>query len=107
MTDVNETDLGNILKNSTGITVVEFYSTWCGPCKVLAPILDEMEKEFSGKMLFVKADIEQCMEIAKSNELVSVPTVLIFKGGKKLGTIRGLREKKTYQSEFTKVLENK
>jgi thioredoxin 1 len=106
-TDVNETELNNILKNSKGIVVIDFHATWCVPCKTLGPIFNELEKEFIEKITFLKADIEQCIETAKKYDLTSVPTVIIFRDSKKLGTIRGLRNKKFYQDEFAKILENK
>lgn len=64
-----------------GLLVVDFFATWCGPCKKLAPILDEVAEEFAGKANIVKVDIDESEDLAVEFGIRSVPTVLFLKGG--------------------------
>ena len=63
------------------LLVVDFFATWCGPCKKLSPILDEVAEEFAGKANIVKVDIDESEDLAVEFGIRSVPTVLFLKGG--------------------------
>lgn len=63
------------------LLVVDFYATWCGPCKKLSPILDEVGAEFEGKATIVKVDVDESEDLAIEFGIRTVPTVLFFKGG--------------------------
>ncbi len=63
--------------------LVDFWAEWCGPCKSLAPILDQLAVELNGKVKFVGVDIEKSMQLAKDNNIRSVPTMMIMIGGSK------------------------
>ncbi len=65
-----------------GPVLVDFFATWCGPCKMLAPVLDEVAKEMEGKAEVYKVDIDQSPEIASQYSVMSVPTLIVFEGGK-------------------------
>lgn len=65
-----------------GKTVVcDFFATWCGPCKMLAPVMEEMSAEFGEKATFVKVDVDENMELAARYGIMSIPLVAVFKGG--------------------------
>lgn len=68
------------VKNNSGLTVVDFFATWCGPCKMLAPILEEAASEH-GDVTFRKVDIDEEMALATDYQIMSVPTLLFFKNG--------------------------
>lgn len=61
--------------------VCDFYATWCGPCKMLAPVMDKVSEKFSDKAEFVKVDIDENMELAARYGIMSIPLVAVFKGG--------------------------
>lgn len=61
--------------------LVDFGAQWCGPCKSLHPILEKLEKEYEGRVTFIKADVEECTETAEAYRIMSVPTMLCFKDG--------------------------
>ncbi len=61
--------------------LVDFFATWCGPCKMLAPILEEIEKELSESLEVIKIDIDKCSDLAREYNVMSVPTVMVFVGG--------------------------
>lgn len=61
--------------------LVDFFATWCGPCKMLAPVIDEIEKELAGKAYVYEVDIDQSLDIAAAFRVNSVPTIIAFKDG--------------------------
>ncbi len=73
--------------------LVDFFATWCGPCRMLAPILEDVSSELEGKAKVYKVDIDECMDIAKRFGIMSVPTMIIFKEGKEVDRLIGLRQK--------------
>ena len=77
---------------SHGLTLVDFHATWCGPCRMLAPILDQIAKEFSGKVTIAKIDIDHAEETAAHFEISSVPTMILFRNGDEVERIEGLRD---------------
>lgn len=64
-----------------GLVIVDFFATWCGPCKMIAPLLDKFSQEYTSAK-FIKVDVDEFGEIAQEYEVSSMPTVIFFKGGK-------------------------
>jgi thioredoxin 1 len=71
------------------VTVVDFFATWCGPCKMLAPVFEELGNEMKEKANFFKVDIDKSLEIAQQYGINTVPTMLIFKNGKVVDKLVG------------------
>lgn len=67
-----------------GMVLVDFYATWCAPCKVLAPLLDEMAREFDGRIKFLKLDTDESSETAAAFHISAVPTLILFKDGREV-----------------------
>ena len=88
--------------NSKEVVLVDFYATWCGPCKMLAPILEEVNEQISENTLIAKLDIDNALDIAKQFGVMSVPTMIIFKNGKEIDRLVGLRQK----TQILEVLKN-
>jgi thioredoxin 1 len=73
--------------------VVDFWAPWCGPCKVMLPILEELETEYAGKVAFVKMNCDENLEVPGQFGVMSLPTFIIFKDGKPVKTSIGARSK--------------
>lgn len=84
--------------------VVDFYATWCGPCKQQAPILDKLAGDLSGKIKFVQVDVDESPALARKYEIEGMPTLMIFRSGKVADKILGLTGEKELKTRFEKVL---
>lgn len=100
MKEINDNVFNNeVIENDTPV-VVDFWAPWCGPCRMVAPIMEELDKQYSGKIKFVKVNVDQNPVISQNFNIVSIPTIKIFKGGKNVENIVGFRPK----SDFEQVL---
>ena len=78
---INSQEFDNTIES--GVVVVDFFATWCGPCKMLSPVIDELSGELEN-VNFVKVDIDQSMDLAQKFKIVSVPTLKVFKNGEEV-----------------------
>lgn len=92
-----------VVKSATPV-LVDFFATWCGPCKAVAPVLDEIGKELAGKLKVVKVDIDNSGEVTASFGITSVPTLVLVKGGKEVGRILGAAPKRELMSKIQPLL---
>lgn len=88
---VNSNEFKSEIEN--GVVVVDFFATWCGPCKMLSPVLEGLSSEMEGKAKIIKVDIDQSSDLANKFEVSSVPTMMIFKDGKKADKMVGFLPK--------------
>lgn len=79
--------------NESKPTIVDFFATWCGPCKMLSPILEKVEEDSKGEFNIIKIDVDESYDVAKKYGIMSVPTMIIFKDGDEQEKIVGLRQK--------------
>ena len=84
--------------------MVDFYADWCGPCKMIAPALEELAKEYDGKMTICKLNVDKSPELASEYGVMSIPTLIFFKGGKESGKITGAQSKGVMAGEIKKRL---
>lgn len=77
-------------------TLVDFWAEWCGPCKMLGPVIEEISKEVEGKARVFKMDVEQNPETANKYQIRSIPTVILFRNGKIAQQLVGVRPKAAY-----------
>lgn len=85
-----------------GVSVVDFFATWCGPCKMLSPVLEEISEELDGKIKFFKVDIDENEGLAARFRITGVPSLVIFKDGKKEDMLVGLQPKANILAELEK-----
>ncbi len=78
-----------------GTVLVDMFATWCGPCKMLAPVLEDLAKTYEGKVQIVKVDVDENPELAARYEVMSIPTLLFFKDGELANVSMGFQPKNT------------
>lgn len=78
------------------LVLVDFFATWCGPCKMVAPLLDAVSDEFAGRALVLKVDVDEEQELAEEFGITSIPTVILFKDGEPISTQVGAHQKDFY-----------
>ncbi|XP_067677851.1 thioredoxin-2-like [Haliotis asinina] len=83
-----------IAKHGDMVVVVDFFATWCGPCKMIAPKLKAMEEEWSDKVVVIKVDVDECGELAEGLNISAMPTFYIYKNGAKVSDVVGANENK-------------
>ena len=104
---VKQIDINNFEENvikSEKLTVVDFYATWCGPCRKLAPILEEVETELKEQVNFTKIDTDENIDAAKEYQVSGLPTLLIFKNGNVVERLVGLMPKSSIITNIEKHL---
>lgn len=90
---VNDDNFDQIVLQSETPVLVDFWAPWCHPCLMLAPILDELAEEYSGRISIVRVDVDQNLKIAAKYSIMSIPTLLLFKKGQPVSNIVGFRPK--------------
>ena len=101
---VTERDFHMEVLESDIPVIVDFWAEWCFPCKTIGPVVDELSKEYAGKLKVVKVDVDSNNRIAADYMIMSIPSLLIFKEGKVVDTIRGAVPKKTIQEHIERIL---
>ena len=91
-----------VLKSELPV-VVDFSATWCGPCRKVEPIIEELSDEYEDKMIVVKCDVEECPGIAAKYGIMNIPTVLFFKGGQPVDKNVGAAPKKVFVEKLEKL----
>ncbi len=92
------------LKNGNLPLVVDFWATWCGPCRMIAPIVEELAKEYEGRVNVAKCDVEACEDIAAGLGIRNIPTLLFFKGGQVVDKLAGAQSKAKLQEKIESLL---
>lgn len=85
--------------------LVDFWAAWCGPCKVIAPVMEELANEYSGKLKVAKIDVDANQDVAMAFGIMSIPTLLIFYGGRVADQLVGAVPKSTIVEKISRVLE--
>lgn len=89
--DINDSNFQEEVKNGT--VVVDFWAAWCGPCKMLGPVISDLSEELNDKAKFVKVNVDENPVTASQYKIASIPTVLVFKEGNIAETLVGFRPK--------------
>lgn len=86
--------------------LVDFYATWCGPCKMLAPMLEQLAEEFDGLIAFRKANVDEEPELAARYRINAVPTLVLLRGGIVIDTMVGLVPSRTLRQKLAKTVDS-
>ena len=86
---INTSEFKTNVEENQGVVVVDFFATWCGPCKMLAPVFEQAGEEMQNDATFLKVDIDESLELAQQFQISTVPTVMVFKNGKPVDSLVG------------------
>lgn len=84
-------DFEKEVMQGTGVVLVDFWAAWCGPCKMVAPIIDQLSEEYAGRVTIGKVNVDEESSLASEYAVVSIPTIIIFKDGKQVEKLVGVR----------------
>jgi thioredoxin 1 len=90
--------------NSSGIVMIDFWAVWCGPCRVIAPSVEELSKEYAGKVKIMKLNTDENPETASKYKIMGIPTIMFFKDGQKVDQVVGAVPKPQLKSKLDALL---
>lgn len=100
--DITEKDFQEKVTSSSIPTLVDFWAPWCGPCRMALPVLEELSKAYEGKVSFVKVNVDENSNLAGNMGVMSIPTTILFKGGKEVGRHVGFAGKEGFEELIKK-----
>ncbi|MCZ7665010.1 MAG: thioredoxin [Thermoleophilia bacterium] len=98
--DLNSESFESDVVGATGPVVVDFWAPWCGPCKMVGPVLEKLAGDHGDKVKVVKVNVDENQELAAKYGIMSIPTVILFEDGKVKSQLIGARGQKDYEREF-------
>jgi len=104
-TTVDDSNFDEIVLQAKTPVLVDFWAEWCGPCRMVEPVVEELAEEYEGRISFVKLDVDQNPKTASKYGIMSIPTLLLFKNGSPVSNIVGFRPKAELKRSLDTVLE--
>ena len=103
-TEVNDSNFDELVLKSKKPVMIDFWAEWCGPCRMVAPIIDEISKEYSSKALVLKCDVDSNPTVTARYGIRNIPTILYFKGGEIADKQVGSAQKSIYTAKLNALL---
>jgi thioredoxin 1 len=101
---VTDATFASEIEQSSGLVLVDFWATWCGPCQVVAPVLDQLAGEYTGRVRIAKLDVDGNQRTAVRFNVRSIPSILFFKNGRHVDTVIGAVPKATLEGKIKQHL---
>ena len=101
---ITDASFDEVVLKSDKPVLVDFWATWCGPCRMLGPVIEELTTEYEGRVVVGKVDVDNNQEFAAKYGVRNIPTVLVFKDGEVVGRQVGVAPKKTYTDALDSLL---
>jgi len=99
---INSNEFKNQVLDSSDDVMVDFFAEWCGPCKMLAPVLEELSSEMAGRAKILKVDVDKSPDLAQKYGISGVPTVMVFRNGAPVDKMVGFQPKQVLKSKLDK-----
>jgi len=103
MESLTDTSFEEKVLKSSGPALVDFWAEWCGPCKMLTPVLEKLSKENEGKIQIFKVNVDECQQLAVQFNIRSIPTLLFFKDGQVQEQVVGLKSESDLQASIDRL----
>jgi thioredoxin 1 len=104
LAEVTDADFADEVLGATGPVVVDFWAPWCGPCRAIAPIMQELSAIHGDRVRFVKLNVDESPRTASDYRVLSIPTVILFDGGQPQETVTGARPRSHYEQAWARWL---
>ena len=102
--EVTDSTFGNEIESGSGLSLVDFWATWCGPCRMVAPIVEQLAQEHQGNLKVAKVDVDANQRTAMRFNVRSIPSILFFKNGQHVDTVIGAVPKATLEGKIKQHL---
>lgn len=104
---VTDKDFDQVVIKSNKATLVDFWAAWCGPCRMLAPVVEELAVEYEGRIQVCKLNVDENPSVASKYNILSIPTLILFKDGLPFKQLVGFRPKAEFKKDLDAVIGNK
>ncbi len=101
---LNDTNFDSEILEYKGVALVDFWAPWCGPCRMLGPVIEELAKDYEGKAKICKVNTDEAAEKSAEYRIASIPTILLFKDGELKGQLVGLQSKEALKKQLDSLL---
>jgi thioredoxin 1 len=102
--EINESKFNDEVINADKLVLVDFWAPWCGPCKMVAPVVEDISKEYSDKIKVVKVNVDENQGIANKYEVSNIPTLMLFKDGDVVNKMVGFQPKPALQKAINRMM---
>ena len=102
--NVKTQDFEEQVAKASGPVLVDFWASWCGPCRMMAPVIEELAEEYDGKVKIGKLDVDENSDIAARYGVMSIPTIILFKNGEVFSKSVGLQDKEVLENAIKEML---
>ena len=102
---ISDSNFDQVVLQAEMPVLVDFWATWCGPCRMVAPVVEELAGEYDGRISFAKVEVDSNPQIASRYGIMSIPTLILFKDGKPVSNIVGFRPKAELKKSLDAALE--